>query len=567
MRAGGKPVAGESPDNADLDALADDLYGGQDADVADTADVDTPPITAEVLSEYERQILAAKRLLGLRKAQERLLDFVCMSMPDPTDYDNVDASRYKPQAHHRYICSLLEKVERGEITRLILNIGPRHGKSELVSRRFPAWFVGRDAYRQVIVASYGETLATDFGRSVRETMRSPLYAQVFPRTTLRKGSQSIERLETLQGGVLNFVGVGGGITGKGADLLVIDDPVVGAEDARSRTLRDRAWEWFTKDAMTRLMGAMGRVVICMTRWHEDDIVGRLIDPKNPCYHAEEAAKWTVVNLPAFAEEGNPVGLPVGDIMWPDRITREFLEGQRRLDPVGFNALYMGRPAPADGAFFRRQHILPYSSPAELPRNMRYYAASDHAVSMSARADKTCMGVVGVDEQGDVWVLPDLFWRKADTETVVESMLDLGGRWKPLFWWAERGHISQSIGPFLRQRMREEQVFFAIDEKTPVKDKQTRAQAIQARMAMGKVHLPSFAPWYSSAVEELLAFPNGTHDDFVDFLAWIGLGVDRLVSAERSVAATPAARTGTVRWILESSAFQRRQTTAASRYFQ
>lgn len=556
------PDEGETPEEAAvLDALADELEDAPEAD-----DDPPPQITAEVLSEYERQILAAKRLLGIKKARERLLDFVCMSMPDPTDYDNADASRYKPQAHHRYICDLLEKVERGEITRLILNIGPRHGKSELVSRRFPAWFAGRDPYRQVIVASYGETLATDFGRSVRETMRSPFYAQVFPQTQLRKGSQSIERLETVAGGVLNFVGVGGGITGKGADLLVIDDPVVGAEDARSKTLRDRAWEWFTKDALTRLMGAMGRVVICMTRWHEDDIVGRLTDPKNPNYHPDEAARWTVVNLPAFADEDNPLGLPAGGIMWPERITREFLEGQRRLDPIGFNSLYMGRPAPPDGAFFRRAHLVTYSSPAELPRSMRYYAASDHAVSLSARADKTCMGVVGVDVHGDVWVLPDLFWRKADTETVVESMLDLGGRWKPLFWWAERGHISQSIGPFLRQRMREEQTFFTIDEKTPVKDKQTRAQAIQARMAMGKVHLPSFAPWYSDAVEELLAFPNGAHDDFVDFLAWIGLGVDRLVSAERPVDVKPPARTGTVRWILESSAYQSRQQDATRRYF-
>jgi len=522
----------------------------------------------------EKRLLAAQRLLRIKRARDDLLDFTWLSMPHPDDPDDQSRSRYDPQEVHRFVCDLLQRVERGEENRVIIQLHPRIGKSELVSRRFPAWFTGRDPYRQVIVGSYNDSLAQEFGREVREIMRTSFYQQVFPGVRLRKGSQSVDRLQTEDGGMLAFMGVGSSIVGRGADLLVLDDPIKNEEEARSQTSRDKLWDWFRRVAMTRLMGSAARVVICMQRWHEDDLVGRLINPDNPHYDPEEAKKWTVVEFPALIEnqedkDRDALGRDFGEVLWPNFLTREFLEGQRRLDPEGFQALYQGRPTPPEGAFFKAEHLKTYG-PGELPANLVYYAASDHAVSLEQNRDRTCMGVVGVDEDDNIWVLPDLVWRQMDSDEQVDSMLHLMQRYSPLFWWAERGHISKSIGPFLHRRMQEERTYINIIEKTPARDKQTRAQSIQARAAMGKVYFPRFAHWWQDAKEELLHFPHGTHDDFVDFLAWAGIGLDTQTSAQRPASHQPKApETGSIQWILQTGKRieQRKQNTATARYLQ
>lgn len=464
------------------------------------------------LEQAELQLKAAKRLLTARKAQDNLLDFVRMMMPDPEDPDNTDRSRYAIARHHEVFAAALEAVERGEIPRLIITVPPRHGKSQLASKAFPAWFMGRDPYRQMIVASYSSTMAEDFGREVRQYMQSPTYQQIFPNCQLRKGGASSDRIQTEQGGIGVFVGAGGALTGRGADVLLIDDPVKDREDADSVTMRNKLWGWFTDVAMTRLMGGMGRVVIIMTRWHEDDLVGRLTDPNNQYYNADEAKQWKIIHFTALAEDGDIMGREKDEPLWPERVTKEFLSSQRRINPRGFAALYQGRPAPEEGDFFKREWLATYQ-PSDLPRNLRIYCASDHAVSTAQDRDPTVLMAAGVDEQDNIWILPDVWWRREETDNVVDAMLEMMARHKPLIWWAERGHISKSIGPFLRKRMQEEQIYCAIDEVVPVKDKQTRAQAIRGRMAMGKVRFPGFAPWWEAARHQMLTFPSGKHDDF------------------------------------------------------
>ena len=294
----------------------------------------------------------------------------------------------------------------------------------------------------------------------------------------------------------------------------------------------------------------------MTRWHCDDLVGRLTDPSNDNFNAEEAKKWKILALPAIAVENDPMGRQVGEALWPERFTHQFLEAARNLDPKGFSALYQGNPTPDDGDFFKKEWLKTYT-PDELPKNLRKYVASDHAVSTRQDRDATVLLPVGICENGDIWVLPDVWWRREQTDVVAEAMLNIMRIHKPLMWWAENGHISKSIGPFLRQRMMEEGVFVAIDEVTPVKDKQTRAQSIQGRMSMGKVHFPKFAPWWAEAQNEILKFPGSTHDDFVDALALIGIGLAMQVRASRPrIAINEGPKPGTLGWCKKQAKFEK-----------
>lgn len=508
--------------------------------------------------ELEQLQLQYRQVLMLRQAKvarDSLIDFTMMSMPHPEDPDDVTRSRYTPATHHHLIARALEKVESGEWARLIITMPPRHGKTELATKRFPAWFVGRDPYRYVIAATYADDFAQEIGAEVRDVFRAPFYQRVFPGVELKPGAQSMDRLQTTSGGILAFVGRKGRLTGRGGDLLLVDDPIKDREEADSPTIRNKTWHWFTDTLMSRQMTDAARVVVIMTRWHEDDIVGRLTDPDNHFYNAEEAAKWKILKLPALAEENDPLGRKPGDALWPERISVNFLEGQRRLNPRGFEALYQGNPAPDDGDFFRAEWIDNNTyKPAELPRHLRYYVASDHAVSTAQERDATVMLVCGVDKDGVIWLV-DCWWRREQTDEVVDGMLELGARWKPIKWWAERGHISKSIGPFLRKRMREEKVFFSIEEVVPVADKQTRAQSIQGRMSMGMVKFPAHAPWFARARQELIKFPAAKHDDFVDALAHLGRGLDRVVGGgndARRPTDDTMPKPGTLAWVKQSA---------------
>ncbi len=238
-------------------------------------------------------------------------------------------------------------------------------------------------------------------------------------------------------------------------------------------------------------------------------------------------------------------------LWPERFGLKFFAELRRQNPRSFKALYQGDPILDEGDYFKAEWMLTYK-PSELPKNLRKYSASDHAVSEKEAADFSCFGTVGVDEQGVMWVMPDLFWEQAAADDAVDGWIDIMRRHKPLFWWAEKGHISKSIGPFLRSRMRDEKVYGAIIEMTPAKDKQTRARSIQGRMAMGMVRFPEFAPWWPSAKNELLRFPNAKRDDFVDFMAWLGIGLDSIHSASKPKVEEAPIRSGSVAWVKESS---------------
>lgn len=497
----------------------------------------------------EVAVKAAKRMLAVMEARERLIAFIQLMMPDPNDPDDVGLSRYQVEHFHTLIAEALEAVERGEIPRLIITAPPRHGKSQLASRAFASWYMGRHPYNSIILTSYNEALATDVGNDVRTMMASSMFKQVFPACTLRKGSKSVDRQQTAEGGLIVFTGAGGTIAGRGGDLILIDDPIKGSEDADSPTFREKQWNWFTQDVMSRLMTDAGAVIIIMTRWHEDDIVGRITDPRNPCYNAEEAAQWKILHLTALAEANDNLGRQKDEALWEARHSAKRLKSMRRLNSRGFNANYQGRPSPVDGVFFKRQWLKPYKL-HELPEHLRMYAASDHAVGQKQENDKTCLMVVGVDERDHIWILPDIFWERAGTEITVEKVIDMMALHRPQTWWGEDDQIMKSIGPFLRKRMQERKVYCSVEPvKHGNKDKRTRAQAIKGRMSMGMVHFPTFAPWWADAEDEILKFDRGRHDDFVDCLAHLGKELGRFTKAHKPANSNVVEpRPGSIAWI-------------------
>jgi predicted phage terminase large subunit-like protein len=498
-----------------------------------------------------RYLNALKRRKAALVAQNRLISFAKAMKPDPDHPDDPDFSLYQPAKHHEVIAAALEEVEKGKLRRLIINCPPRHGKSELASRLFPAWFVGKHPRDSIISACYNEKFSWDFGREVKAILDDPLYRQIFPQ--LRIASASVDRIETETGAKVFFTGRGGSITGRGAIGLVLDDPIKDRVEADSPTTREKVWKWYVQVIRSRLVTSKGWIIIIQTRWHEDDLVGRLTDKTNPNFILTEARKWSIIDLPALARDNDPIGRKEGEPLWPARFPKDYLEDMREGDPRGFQALYQGSPTPEKGNFFPGECLMTYTKD-ELPpkESLRFYAASDHAVSTAQERDKTCMGVVGVDKDQNIWVMPDLVWGRYATDVAVERMIDLMAKFKPLHWWAERGHISKSIGPFLRKRMLERSTFCGIAEVTPVHDKKTRAQAINGRIAMRMVFFPSFAPWWAEARDELLKFPYGVHDDFVDFLAWIGLGLYIQAPPRLVARKSEAPRQGTLGWVKAES---------------
>lgn len=444
------------------------------------------------------------------------------------------------------------------------SLTPTHN-SEQVSRRLPAWFMGRFPDKNGIVATYNDDFASDFGKDVRSIVTSPQFKQVFPDCRLVRGGGAADRLQTTRGGQWSFVGRGGSLTGRGGHILICDDLIKDDKEAQSQAIRDQAWNWFTKVAMSRRMGQK-LVIMTFTRWHSDDPIGRLTDPENEYYNHKLAQKIKIINFPAIAEDDDPLGRKPGEPLWPDgpdKFDLDFLAEQQALDPLGFAALYQQRPSVMDGTLFRRESVQYYRQD-QLPDTMHFYCSSDHAVGTNQRNDPSVLLKIGVDAQSNIYLL-DCIWKKMPADEAVEAMLTMASdNMKPLLWWAERGHISKSIGPFLRKRMVETGKFINIVEVTPVADKATRAQAIAARFAMGKVLFPKDAWWTEKAINQLLAFPNATHDDFVDALAYIGLGLQSQFAAPGPREADKVPKFGTLGWVkyMENWKSQQRQRSAS-----
>jgi predicted phage terminase large subunit-like protein len=520
-----------------------------------------------------QQLKAVRRIIAAKEAHGSLLEYMRLSMPDPEDIDDVTKSRYQVTPQARLLCEIMEKVEQRKMKRVAVSIGPQMGKSDIISRKGPAWIEGRNPYTHMILGSYNQTFAEEFGHEVRQLVEAPFHQQVFPGFSLVKGGTAKDLLVTEQGGKMAFVGIGGSGTGKPADIFLVDDPYRGYDDANSAAFRERVWKWFNGVVFSRTHDETA-IVVVQTRWHEDDLIGRLCDPNHPeregLYRGLEK-RWTYINIPAVVEDeklakalGLKLEIPTDpavveqfgtkpmSALWPGRKSLPLLAEAKQSDPRTFGALYMGRPAPDEGEFFKLDWLVEYDREL-LPKNLRKYGASDHALSMKTGRDLSCLGCAGIDEEDHIWVLPDLAWRRMETDRTVEEMLVQFKIHRPALWWLESELISKSFGPFLKRRMQEEKIYATLDPIGVSKDIQTRARAIQGRMAMGMVHFPRFAPWWQQAKQQILTFPYAAHDDFVAWLALIGLGLTkehRASTPKKEDARDPAV--GSMTWILRKA---------------
>lgn len=416
---------------------------------------------------------------------------------------------------------------------------PRHGKSELASRRFPAWFLGRNPERSIIAASYNSELAGDFGREVRNIVNEDAFSKLFD-VSLAADSKAANRWHTNRKGGYAAAGVGTAVTGRGAHVLLIDDPLKDREEADSETVREKVWRWYTSTAYTRLEGTLtpeelddddiwkgfvneveagdaepfeGAVVLIQTRWHEDDLGGRLLEAQD-----RGGDQWDVLSLPAIANEGTGQERA----LWPQKYPLERLKRIKaaitQTSERDWTALYQQTPSPDEGTYFQREWFKRWQ---ETPQSMHHYITSDYAVS-EGRGDWTVHTVWGFNGE-DLYQMDQ--WRgQTSADEWIERLLDLIVKWKPLCTFGEGGVIEKAIRPLLMRRMQERKVHCRMEWVASVKDKPTRARAFQARAASGHVYLCP-GEIGDETLAEMLSFPAGKHDDIVDTCGLMGMVID------------------------------------------
>jgi predicted phage terminase large subunit-like protein len=466
---------------------------------------------------------AAARLLLRRRAVRRSLT-ACARF-----------AGFDPAAHHLLLIDELERLERGESDTLLVFMPPGSAKSTYVNMLFPAWFLARNPARNIISASHATELAERWGRKTRNMVASSGAAL---NLSLSADSRAAHRWGTERGGEYYAVGVGVGIAGFRADLGIIDDPFGSRADAESRKIRDRIWSWYLDDFSTRLKPGARRVIM-HTRWHDDDLAGRVLRQLSAL-----GRPFRVLNLPAEALPGDPLGRAPGTMLWDDPTGYDygsFLRTRKQeSDARTWASLYQQNPVPDDGEYFQRGWLIPIvRMPARA--DMRVYGASDYAVTKDG-GDYTVHGVFGIDADERL-ILLDLWRGQKDSAAWIEAWCDLVLKWKPLEWAEEGGQIRASLGPFLQRRALERKAFTHRRQFPSRHDKAVRAQAIRGRMSMSGLHIPAQAVWRAEFESELLRFPAGVHDDQVDMLSLLGQLLDHISAPRRTTGGQTPPETG------------------------
>ena len=413
-------------------------------------------------------------------------------------------AKYRPSKVHHHIAGMLERVERGEIDRLMLRVPARHGKTELAGKSFPAWCLGRDPSRQFIAASASADLARELGRSIRNTVASDAYRLIFPNVSLMSDSKAAGKWHTAQGGEWYSVGVGGDVFGRGAHIWLIDDAFGSAADAQSPVMRDRVWQWFNGTVYNRLEPG-GAIVIIGHRLHEDDLQGRLEARMRS--GGDGVDQWEIVELPAIAEDNDPLGREAGEALWPERFP---LPALRRIQANTFSrdwsALYQQKPVPEQGEFFQPDNM----AIKDLPDVVERVRAWDLAGS---RDGDFTVGVKLGCTRDNRYIVEHVQRFRGLPNEVEDRILETAR--------ADGQRVKISLpkdpgqaGVYQVLSLTRLLAGFDVVSSPESGDKVTRAKPFAAQVNVGNVCLAG-GGWVEAYREELRAFPHGKFDDQID----------------------------------------------------
>lgn len=432
---------------------------------------------------------------------------------------------YISAKHHVKIAEALEAVERGEITRLVITMPPRAGKTMLVSEFFPAWYLGRNPDHQIIAATYSHDKAGDTGRKIRNQLLEPDFKAAFPGCGLSPDSKGANKLSTIQGGVCVSVGIGGAITGRGAHVFLIDDPIKSREEADSERVRERLISWYKGVVYTRLMGK-NAIVVIQTRWHFYDLVGFLLDKE-----AEDGdlvkEKWTVLDLPAVANSDDDLlGRKFGESIWPDYAIfdlERLKETKRVIGTREWNAQYQQQPIAEEGGMVQLNWFKRYNH-REKHRNVRKIVCSwDTAFKEKQLNDPSC-GTIWAIIGNDFYLL-DVINKHLAYPKLKKLVISVYEKYQHITRASVPVLIEDAAsGQSLIQELKQD-TMLPIIKVRPDANKKTRLSEVTSLIEAGRVYLPDEAHWLTDYETQLCRFPFDRFDDMVDstsqFLRWAG----------------------------------------------
>jgi len=479
----------------------------------------------DAAAEYRRQQMMREKLRDIppqKLAFKSYLSYIAFRYPS-----------YRFSKHHILIAQALMKIESGDLKRLIVTMPPRHGKTMSISEFFPTWYIGRNPTHQIIATTYSWERSGDVGRKVRNLMIDPVHMDIFPHCTLNIGSKSINKLTTDQEGTYFSVGVGGAVVGRGANLFIIDDPVKNREEAESARSREKLWDWYRAVAYTRLMPG-GAVIVVATRWHFDDLIGRLIEQM-----AHE--NWTVLNLPAICdEEDDLLGREIGTPLWETDYPIETLDLiKETIGTREWNAQYQQRPLPAKGglmdlgwlnkynfakwAAIETRLVLKATKRIEFPFELKRIVISwDTAFKEEEMNDPTAGTVWGISKDNKFYLL----------NVINKRMRFPALRQKVIATWEKYMALGLGAVPVLiEDKASGQSLIHDLQMNTTIPvikvpadaNKKVRFEAATPTMEAGRVYFPDKSRWLVEAETQLIRFPLWKFDDIVDsisqFLNW------------------------------------------------
>jgi len=410
---------------------------------------------------------------------------------------------YKLPGHLDFLANILMAVERGEKRRVIVSMPPRHGKSKLVSEFFPAWYLGRNSNKQLIHATYSGDLASGFGREIRNQIRDDQYREIFPGVTLAEDSKAVDKFHTSNGNIYLATGVDGSITGRGADLFLIDDPIKGRQEAESETMRRRLKDWFGSVAYTRLMPG-GAIVIIQTRWHAADLAGYCINEL-----AHEG--WEVVSFKAIAEPGDPLNRSEGAALWPTQYSLEALDAiKQTLSSRDWSALYQQSPMPSEGGMVKLSWFRRFPNPSQRIGAASRIIQSYDTATKAKEFNDWSVGTTWADTKEGL-DLVDVFRQRQEYPDLRRSIIANAERFKPSAILIE----DKGSGQVLIQDLRASTRLPVIPINPGQRDKVVRLSGVTGVIESGRVGLPESAPWLVDYEMEIASFPLAAHDDQAD----------------------------------------------------